>query len=61
MQLVWVNGRVMCYLVTYWCCELFRRGVVRAATIEEIEAQKSLIEKDSVSVSDGSLQDVACG
>ncbi|XP_065632363.1 ribosome-recycling factor, chloroplastic [Quercus suber] len=29
------------------CCELFRRGVVRAATIEEIEAQKSLIEKDS--------------
>lgn len=38
--------------MTYLCCESFRRGVV-AATVEEIEAEKSLIEKDAVSVTDG--------
>jgi hypothetical protein len=30
---------------------LSRAGIVRAATIEEIEAEKSLIEKDAVSIS----------
>lgn len=30
--------------------EIFRAGTVRAATIEEIEAEKSVIEKDAVSI-----------
>lgn len=33
----------------WYICFYFRVGVVRAATIEEIEAEKSLIEKDVVS------------
>lgn len=48
-------------LVLCFCCELFRSGVVRAATMEEIQAEKSLIEKDSVSVSNCSLQGLVCG
>lgn len=31
--------------------EISRAGTVRAATIEEIEAEKSLIKKDAVSLS----------
>lgn len=34
---------------------MFRRGVIRNATIEEIEAEKSLIEEDAVSVFDAQI------
>lgn len=34
---------------------MFRRGVVRNATMEEIEAEKSLIEDDAVSVFDSQI------
>lgn len=39
------------FSLLYFGSEFFflRRGVVRAATIEEIEAEKTLIEKDVVS------------
>lgn len=34
---------------SFWLWIFFRRAVIRAATIEEIEAEKALIEKDVVS------------
>lgn len=41
------------YLIVILCvrfCITYRRGVIKCATIEEIEAEKSSIEKDAVSV-----------
>lgn len=37
-------------LLFYYICLFFRTGTLRCATIEEIEAEKSLIEKNVVSI-----------
>jgi len=51
-----VDVVLLLWLYIYWnFYVILRRGVIRNATIEEIEAEKSLIEEDAVCVFDAQI------